>query len=355
MPRASRSIEKQNLINEKSPQRYIFENIACGNSDVLRKFFTEKAFNGKLKKKIKVIIPEFPVPYTTKGKIKQHNTDFRVIYKDGSYHNIEVEWKTSDFSSHGKDVYEQCYANDKGFIIVLEDNLRLSYVQREDIKQIKAEEFSAWFMNNAKSIVDGTISNRIESYQPRSRKYWIIYLGKSEKNYINKARKSRTLNKKWAFRYTNRSEYMKSILDIKAGDIVVFTYGFEYLNGTKARSIWSHTDWKFTGIDIARVTNGYYCDFKDRTFENDNWTEDKITEKQFMHYFDFKLPMKSTDDVLYKTDLNNRLIKFPTLDAEMHEGWKGVIDKLRLSASNQCAPIQLSENEFNSIYFQLSL
>jgi hypothetical protein len=50
------------------------------------------SFKNILKKRIKVIIPEFPIKLSD-GKV--HNTGFHIIFKDNSSINIEVEWKTS--------------------------------------------------------------------------------------------------------------------------------------------------------------------------------------------------------------------------------------------------------------------
>jgi len=266
----------------------------------------------------------------------KHKTDLRVIYNDDSFHNIEVEWKTSKFN-HGKKVYEECYNEHKGFIIVLENDQLHNYMDLSDINEINPESFSFWFLKRAKKIVDGTIGNYVSNYISRSQKIWLIYLatkgrkgGHSREDYLSKARKK----DKWAFRYTNRKIIMKNILEIMAGDIVVFVWD---LKGTRGREIYVNGNWSFSGLDIVQVRTGYYCDISDNTFEDENWDRNDVLNKQYMHYFEFYFPPKVNDERLY-CKRNNKKLKFPVFqknELARLEGWEGFVKKLRRSCNTE--------------------
>ena len=46
---------------------------------------------------------------------------------------------------------------------------------------------------------------------------------------------------------------MKNILDITAGDTVIFAYNFKYGEGVKGRQLYAETDWIFSGLDFFLV------------------------------------------------------------------------------------------------------
>ncbi len=56
--------------------------------------------------------------------------------------------KTSRFN-HGEVVYNTAYKDDRGFIIVLENDNAHSYISDENIISIDSEQFSFWFLKRA--------------------------------------------------------------------------------------------------------------------------------------------------------------------------------------------------------------
>lgn len=347
---AQRCMEAQKLINEKTLQRYIFETLTYGGKEKYRSFFPEK-FKEYSQKSVKVIIPEYPIFYS---KTKKHFADFRIVFKDGTYLNIEVEWKTSKFI-HGQEVYDTVYKDEKGFLIVLHDDCKEgSFIQKENISVISAEEFSFWFLKKSKHIVNGTISNYVPNYNSRSHKNWLIFLastgrngGDSKNDYLIKGRKKGV----WAFRYSNTSNVMQNILDITAGDTVVFVYDFNYYNGTRGRQFYIDSSWNFSGLDIVKVKNGYYCDLNDDTFETENWRKssdkDKIMVKDYMHYFQFEYFPNNRSERYFSSKYCP--IEICNNSSNTNE-WKMLIDKLRWSSSKSGAPVEITDEEMRELY-----
>lgn len=361
----NRSIETQKLINEKTIQRYIFEELNYRNEDVMKKFYPSKILQQLGDKKIKVIIPNYPIQIISNDdKIqKPHIADFRIIYNDNTYHNVEVEWITSRFDSHTQMVYDQCYKDNKGFLIVLEDDSntssKISYIDSSDVKQISAEEFSYWYAFKAKFIVDETISNYVPHYITRNQKIWLIYLpssgtngNNSMKDYLKKGRKKG----KWAFTYSNKGKHMKNILNISRGDVVVFVWGLKMLNGTHQRQINFSNDWYITGVDICNIKKGYYCDFNDNTFETDEWISNgDIEEKKYMHYFKF-------DRNFLYTSIDNgdgieesKIFYKNTAEGidDRQEKIESTIEKLAWSLNNQGVPAELTVDEYKAVLMYL--
>ena len=155
----------------------------------------------------------------------------------------------------------------------------------------------------------------------------------------------------WAFRYSNTQTVMKNILDITAGDTVIFAYNFKYGEGVKGRQLYPETEWKFTGLDILKVKKGYYCDLSDDTFEIEEWTrlpeEDKINSKRYMHYFQYLFPPADNNEKYFTSS------KLPVTlrnDSSTLPGWYEFIESLRWSCSNQGAPAELSDEAMNALY-----
>ncbi|MBN9654710.1 hypothetical protein J0K78_10585 [Halobacillus sp. GSS1] len=357
MVKRSRSFENKNLLKENTFQRYVYEQLSYSNVDLLRELFpTGYLDNGK---NIKVIIPEFPL----QENHINHITDFKVILSDGSSFNIEVEWSVSKFKSHGKEVYNQYYANGKGFIITLDNDISLDYINPDSVSVIDPEKLSYWFLHRAKHIVDSTISNHVTDYNSRTKKYWVVYLSKSGgsyKDFIEKGKK----HKKWAFRYPSVSKkyLMKNIFEIMSGDIVIFITGKYILNRK-----FVHGKSFFTSGKIVEVKNGYYCDFDDETFEKEEWKRLKdtlpkaryVSKKEYMHYFDFKYPFKreefglSEDEVRIPSYCKEEYTKMNRLG--LLKEWNGFIDGVMESLNGSGGPVEVSVDQFNAFLSQYRL
>lgn len=349
MPR--RCVENQKLINEKSLQRYIYEIMTYGNKEKFKSLFPAK-FKNFAKKKVKIIIPEYPIYYNNNQN--KHLADFRIIFNDNSYLNIEVEWKVSRYN-HGKEVYDTAYRGDKGFLIVIHNDRKLDhFIEEDNITVITAEDFSYWYTKKSKQFVDGTISNYLPQYHSSTNKNWLIFLPSSGRNsgdslndYLSKGRPKGI----WAFRYSNTQAVMKNILDIKAGDTVIFVYDFKYGTGTRGRQFYHNTNWSFTGLDILKVKNGYYCDLYDNTFETREWSnltgDEKINSKLYMNYFQFYYPSNIQSERYFSS--NRHPIKICN-DSSSLPGWIEFIDKLRWSSSNQGAPALLNDEALLTLY-----
>ena len=354
-----KSIETQKLINEKVVQRYIFEKLNYGNKEILKDFYPEDIFNNVKDKAIKVIIPEYTIECSKveNGEEKkfQHVTDFRIIYKDNTFHNVEVEWRTSRFDSHTQEVYEQCYKGGKGFIIVFYNdssyNPKISYIDNNDVKEISTEDFTYWFVFKSKHLVEETLINYHPKFTPKNRNIWLIYLptfgankGNSKNDFFIKAEKKG----KWAFRYSNKGDIMKKILNIYKGDLVVFVWGLKVnKDTTHQRKITINNDWYVSGVVITEVSKGYYCDDKDDTFETEEWKKyNKPEDKEYMHYFNF--------DRKYRYSSVNETNKLFYKDTkiminERQDNLEGVIEKIRLSLNKQGAPENITVDDYNSL------
>ncbi len=186
----SRELETQKLVDEHTVQRYIFEELNYGGSAILKNFYPDSILGDFSKKQIKVIIPNFPLGSILKNgrNIPEHITDFRIIYTDNTYHNIEVEWTTTAFKNHGKEMYDKYYKNGKGFIIVLDDDslgkTKFDYIDKKYIKSIDAEAFARWFTFKSKYLVDNTISSYLPHYDSGTRRHWVIYLSATGKKIV---------------------------------------------------------------------------------------------------------------------------------------------------------------------------
>lgn len=354
MSKKSRSLETKKLINEKTPQLYIYETISCSSKNELKEFFTEKAFNilneNNGNNNVKVIIPEYPVYYTnSSGNKEEHKIDFKIFYKNNKSHNVEVEWKTSNFYHHGEQVYKNFYKGDKGFIIALEDDEKLNYIEHDNIKIINPKTFSLWFTRTAKEIVNNSISNHLTNYKPDTRKYWLIPLGeKAEKNYVKEVLNSKNRVKKWAFPFSHFKKAMRNALSIKSGDIVIFIYG---CNGHKGKQYIPNSNWFFTRIDIVKVINGYYCDIYDNTYEDDEWEKSNIEEKKYMHYFDFILSKHFRDaELISSVDDDKKYPPKTYIIDKNFELWKLFCKKCAWSSSQLGYPARIDNEIYNFLY-----
>jgi len=342
----SRSWEKAKLLDEGAVQMWVYELLCTGDQR------TRKKILGRHEKPIKVVIPEFQLPQTAKTKTG-HNTDFRVVFKDGSTLNIEVEWQVGKFSSHGKEIYDVYYSSDKGIIVALEDDEKLSYIDRKkNVVILSPNEFSFWFSKRARSIINTTISNKLIGFSARNRKIWVLGLatsgkkdGNSKEDYLKRGRPKMRGNGCWAFRYTNYTEAMRNILEIKSGDCILFMYGFE---GHRGREFVARMyDWTFEGYDLLRIKDGYHVDIKDASFEK-NWNPNDIEKKEYMHYFTFEYPPKPNKD--YPELISKSDERMPLLEKKGKkklEHWPEFCRKLSLSMNWHGAPIEISEDELS--------
>ena len=232
----------------------------------------------------------------------------------------------------------------------LEDDEKENYICRSDISILSPNDFSFWFAKRSRMIADSTLSNRLKNYSARERKYWIVFLpkmgrkgGDSLSDYLERGRS----RKRWAFRYTKNTNAMKNILNMMTGDYVVFFYDFCYWGGTKGRQIYADKDWGFNGLDVLRITDGYHVDLKDDTFEDPEWKEGDIENKQYMHYIGYEYPpKKNTDYPELGSKWNIELM--PTISKEERgelDHWVSFCDKLRKSC-NGGIPMEITSSEF---------
>lgn len=324
MPRQARSLESAQLINERILQRYVFEMLSK-SSETRRPLLPER-----LKQRagrFRVLIPEYELSNP------RHRTDFKLIFRDGLSQNVEVEWTTSRFK-HGQAVSEKHYSNGSGFLVVLQDDQERapSYVQGLEIVQIDPQEFFWWFAKSAPRILGATIAVHTERYRVREPKYWIIYVGKvgnAESDYLQRG----FPNGIWAFRYLQGRNF-SNVTSIISGDVVVFTTGWK----APGRQIYSRRNWSTSHVDVVEVTRGYWCDYRDRTFEDPTWSGAPET-KQYMHYFAFS---KFTDSerLFRKGKLaGSQFNPEDDLDNE-------ICDSIRMSNTQRGAPFELSETAF---------
>jgi hypothetical protein len=346
MVRKSRSWEKSKLFTEDTVQLWVYELLCTGDDKIRRKIL------GRHFGKIKVVIPEYPLP--KKGEMKTaHNTDFRIVFSDGKVLNVEVEWQVGSFKSHGKATYDEYYSSDKGIIIALEDDEKLDYIDRNNVVTLSANKFSFWFSKRARSIADTTISNKLDHYTARKKKIWMLGLaksgmkgGESLNDYLDKGRKKKTSKGCWAFRYTDKSECMRNILDIKTGDYFLFMYDFKY----KHRKIKppNQYDWSFRGFDLVKITNGFHIDFEDKTFEKPSWPPKDVENKEYMHYIEFEFPPKPNDNYPELISVSGN--KMPALnldDMKELDRWDDFCMKLSKSIFWNGFPIEISEEELS--------
>ncbi|MCL4340139.1 MAG: hypothetical protein M1388_03290 [Thaumarchaeota archaeon] len=317
-------MESARLINEKILQRYIFEKLSESSST--RKPLLPARLQPK-SSKFRVLIPEYEL------KSPSHRTDFRLIFKDDSSQNVEVEWTTSRYN-HGEAVAKAHYSNNKGYLIVLQNDSSkaASYVRGLDIVEIDPEEFFWWFIINASRLVGATIASHTDNYAPRARRYWIIYVGKeggAQSDYELKGFPNGT----WAFRYA-QGVNLRNITSIISGDLVVFTTGWK----APGRQIYPSGNWSCSRVDVLEVSAGYWCDYNDRTFEKASWTG-APEKKEYMHYFQYKR-VADSEKLLLKGKLQgSQFDKSNDLD-------KQICDALRMSNTQRGGPYELTEDAF---------
>lgn len=274
----------------------------------------------------RVLVPEYPLDSPA------HRTDFRLIFNDGTVRNIEVEWTTSRFR-HGEQVAINHYSNQKGFLIVLQDDRgdAPAYASSLDVVQIDPEEFFWWFAKNAPRILGATIAVHTDR-RLREPKYWVIYVGKlgnAENDYVLRGYP----NGVWAFRYLKGRNFA-NVTSIISGDIVVFTTGWK----APGRQIYPGREWSSSRVDVLEVTRGYWCDYRDRTFEKRGWDGTPET-KEYMHYFGFN-KLADSEKLFSKGRLaGTQFDPDNVLDIE-------ICDTMRFSNTRQGAPIELSESAF---------
>jgi hypothetical protein len=197
---------------------------------------------------------------------------------------------------------------------------------------IDPEEFFWWFAKSSPRILGATIAVHTERYRMRERKYWVIYVGKlgnAEADYIRRGFPSGV----WAFRYLQGRNF-GNVTSIISGDLVVFTTSWK----APGRQIYPEKGWSSSRVDIVEVTRGYWCDYRDKTFEETGWDERPET-KQFMHYFGFS--KKSDSEKLFRNGklYGSQFSLETTLDSQ-------ICDAMRMSNTQRGAPFELTEDAF---------
>lgn len=339
MMRKSRSIENAKLIDEKVLRRYVYEKLVFGKHSERSLLMPDRL----RRKRLKVVVPEFPLLSPKK------RTDFRLIFNDSTWQNVEVEWATSTFKDHGEEDARSNYAGGKGYLIVTEDDHETATRWIKDLVEdgqlkvmtVDHSDFTYWFVKNSKFFLEGTIAQYSPEYQRRDKRYWVIYISKSggsEQDYFYKGRSKGV----WAFRYS-KGETAKSILSITTGDVVIFAARWTVPGGRmiypgKARN------WTCKHIDIFDVSVGYYCDFEDETFEDAGFKETRKPEnKEYMHYFRFFPRVRSE----HNRDGERQPVWIEGKDFDpIREEDQEICAAFRTSNARRGGPVELSEQAF---------
>ena len=319
----ARSLESAQLINERILQRYVFEMLSK-SSDTRRPLLPNRLKDKA--SRFRVLIPEYELA------APRHRADFRLIFKDGTNQNVEVEWTTSRFS-HGSQVASTHYAGGLCFLVVLQDDKDQapSYLSALDVVRINPEEFFWWFAKNAPMILGATMAVHTPR-RIREPKYWVIYVGKlgnAESDYVQRG----FPNGVWAFRYLQGRNF-ESVTKIIKGDVVVFTTGWK----APGRQIYPGKNWSCSRVDVLDVTRGYWCDYRDRTFEAEVW-DGSPEKKQYMHYFGFS-KLADSEKLFSKGKLEGS--QFDSRDALDDQ----ICNAMRFSNTQRGAPFELSEPAF---------
>ena len=276
--------------------------------------------------RFRVMIPEYRL------ESPAHRTDFRLIFKDGTSQNVEIEWTTSRFK-HGQQVAANHYGNGAGFLIVLQDDKSdaPTYTAGLDVVQLDPEEFFWWFAKSAPRILGATIAVHTDR-RLREPKYWVIYIGKegnAESDYLQRGNPTGV----WAFRY-HQGKAFANVTSIISGDTVVFTMGWK----SPGRQIYPSRNWSCSSVDVLEVTRGYWCDYRDGTFEDSTWDQRPET-KQYMHYFGFNR-LADSEKLFSRGKLaGSQFETGNTLDVQ-------ICDAMRFSNTQRGAPFELSEAAF---------
>lgn len=272
----SRRLEAVQLLDEKVIQRYVFGKLNESTSsrrDLFPDYLRPHA------SKFKVAIPEY-------GPLDpSHRPDFRVFFWDRPPVNVEVEWTRSRFRPHGNAVAEAHYRDHRGFLIVLQDDFQRApgWTHDLDVVTIDVEDFTWWFNSEAKRMLESSLTFHAPGAGLIPRRYWVVYVGKSERaqsDYLDRGLPSG----KWAFRYTQGAN-LRNIMAIQRGDLVVFATKWS-MPPQKGRQIYPGVDWSCRHVDVLEVTEGYWCEIKDSTFESSDWSK-QPEDKSYMHYFRF--------------------------------------------------------------------
>lgn len=206
-------------------------------------------------------------------------------------------------------------------------------------------------------MVDETIINYVPNYDPRNRNIWLIYLPSSGANQGNSKNDFLVNGKKkgkWAFRHSlNKGKFMEKILNIYKGDLVIFVWGLRPLNNTHQRQISIENDWYIEGLEITKVSKGYYCDIYDDTFESKEWKENKVPEnKNYIHYFNFiKGPLFSSVGENKKFFLKDTL---SNIDSR-NEYLENIIKQILWSLNNQGCPSKITDEDYRSLLMHLGV
>lgn len=328
----ARRLEFRQLIDEKVLQRYAFEKLSISTKE--RAKLLPQSLHG-LASKFKVLIPEFPLYDPA------YRTDFRLLFK-GSHGpvNVEVEWSTRDFHRHhGEPVASSHFHNGRGFLIVLEDDRTATpaYMESMEVVRVDAEEFGWWFDKNSRMLLDATLAFHGNQTRTRKRRYWVVYLGRDKaaamKDYTEKGRG----NGIWAFRYT-QGKNLTNILSISKGDTVIFAGDWHVSQG---RRIYPGADWSCSMVDVFDVTHGYWCDFVDKTFERQDWSDD-IDQKEYMHYFRFK--PQADREHQYKSSRHDNLSGSDFGDRDIESIL--LCNAFRQSNTQRGSPVEIGEDVF---------
>lgn len=145
----------------------------------------------------------------------------------------------------------------------------------------------------------------------------------------------------WAFRHLQGRNFA-DVTSIISGDIMVFTTSWKALG----RQIYPGRNWSSSRVDVLEVTRGYWCDYRDRTFEDQDW-DDRPETKQYVHYFGFG-KLTDSEKLFSKGKLDG--VNFDENDVLDTL----ICDAMRMSNTQRGAPCELSEEAFAHLLHHLN-
>ena len=212
-------------IHEEVLQRYIRENP--------RKW----RINGK-----RVLAVEYNIPFN-------EYPDLYFTVEGGDRIPVEVEWTSRDFDH---DVNSDKFEN--GWIFVLLKNMEDSHIGAPQY-EVSQRDFVRWVKSNAEKLATDSIASFQETYQRKTPKLWIQYIGARGNaiNHYDIALERQT----WGIPAGTALNRFKKI---QKNDLIMFVIQGTGFGGRVAKKTWHKRSFagKFRKIQVFRITKKYY-------------------------------------------------------------------------------------------------